>query len=118
MNITENTQSLKRNNDFRRIYRRGKHDAGAFVVVYALKNHLEYNRLGLTVSKSIGKAVIRNRTKRVLREAYRLIEYKLEKGYDFIWVARSRAAFVSPSKIASDISYTAKKLGILSRSGS
>ncbi len=85
------TVSLKENYLFRRLYRKGASSANRFLVMYCLKNKRQFNRLGLTVSIKLGKAVKRNRIKRLIKEAYRLNEYKLKTGYDIIIVARSRA---------------------------
>ena len=109
----KNTQSLKLNRDFRRLYSRGKSCVGAYVVLYAQKNKLGENRLGLTVSKSTGKAVRRNRLKRLMRESYRLIESKLGTGYDFILVARTRALGKTQEQIQNDIERAMINLGVL-----
>lgn len=105
--------SLKRNNDFRRLYSRGKSFAGGYTVVYLSKNRLGVNRLGLTVSKSIGKAVTRNRLKRLMRESMRLMEDSLPKGYDIIVVARNRAVGKKQPQIMKDIEYAMRKLGLI-----
>ena len=60
--------------------------------MYVLKNHLAENRLGLSVSKKIGKAVVRNRVRRLVRESFRLIEGEMKKGYDIIFIARQPSA--------------------------
>lgn len=86
------TVSMKENHNFRRLYYRGKSAATRYVVVYCLKNRRKYNRLGLTVSTKLGGAVVRNRIKRLLREAYRLHEAEFKIGYDLVFVARARAA--------------------------
>lgn len=83
------TYTLKQNYEFRRLYRRGKSAATKLLVVYALPNRRKTNRFGLTVSVKLGKAVKRNRCKRLLREAYRLQQDNIKVGYDFIFVARS-----------------------------
>ncbi len=62
----KNTQSLKLNRDFRRVYK-SENAVGGYTVVYARKNKYSFNRLGLTVNKSFGKAVKRNRVKRLIR---------------------------------------------------
>lgn len=108
-----NTASLKRNNDFRRLYARGMSFAGGYTVVYAAKNRLGINRIGLTVSKSTGNAVTRNRLKRLMRESLRLMKDKLPEGYDIIVVARNRAVGKSQPQIMKDIEYAMRKLGLI-----
>ena len=87
----KNTISLKENHEFRRLYHRGTSSAGRHLVLYCRKNKLGRNRLGLTVSAKLGKAVQRNRVKRLFREAYRLHENEVARGIDIVLVARSRA---------------------------
>lgn len=112
MNITENTQSLKRKSDFNRLYRRGKNAVGGYIAVYAMQNRCGYNRLGLTVGKTVGKATVRSRTKRLLRECYRYHEDKLPNSWDFILVARSRAAGKTLVQLEKDLGYALKQLDL------
>lgn len=112
--ILKNTQPIKLNRDFRRLYAKGKSAAGGFVVVYASRNKRGVNRVGFTVSKSLGNAVMRNRTKRLMRESYRLIEDKLDIGYDMIIVARNRAAGKTYSQISKDLNFALHSLEIIS----
>lgn len=109
-----NTSSLKLNRDFRKIYRRGNSFAGGYIVIYAMKNGRNDKRLGLTVGKSFGKAVKRNRIKRLMRESYRMLEPSLPDGYDFILVARNRALDKDLWQIKKDMLYALSKLGIKS----
>ncbi len=60
------------------------------LVLYYARNRLGINRLGITTSKKIGKAVARNRARRLIREAYRTFEPVAKTGWDFVFVARSR----------------------------
>jgi len=62
-------------------------------VLRALPNNLEYNRLGFSVSRKVGKAVVRNRVRRRLREALRLLP--LRHGWDIVVIARPATASLS-----------------------
>lgn len=112
----KNTQSLKLNRDFRRVYN-GENIAGGYTAVYVRRNKYAFNRLGLTAGKSFGKAVMRNRIKRLMRESYRLMEDDIRTGYDIIIVARHRAAGKTQQQIQKDIVFTLKKLGLINTAG-
>ena len=79
---------IRHNADFRIIYRRGKSISNKFLVLYVKKNNLQYNRIGISVSKKVGKSVIRSRVKRLIRESYRLRNHDFKVGYDFVIIAR------------------------------
>ena len=107
------TKSLKQNYLFRRVYQRGKSHAGRYVVVYCRKNGLACNRLGFTVGAKVGHAVVRNRIRRRLREAYRLSEPKFHMGYDIVVVARGRAAGASYQELSQGLLSAMDKLGLV-----
>ena len=104
--------SLKLNHIFRRLYHTSG-QADAFLVLYARKNRTECNRVGITVSKKLGKAHVRNRTRRRIREVYRLNEEKFRPGWDIVVVARSRAVDVPFDKLTKSYLTLAKKAGLL-----
>ena len=87
----EHTVSLKLNHVFRRLYGRGKSAVNPCLALYCRRNNLGYSRLGLTVGVKLGKAVVRNRTRRRIREAYRVNEARFVPGYDIVVVARVKA---------------------------
>lgn len=62
------------------------------MVLYYRKNRGTENHLGITVSKKVGTAVVRNRIRRLIKENYRLNEERIVQGYDLVIVARLRAA--------------------------
>ena len=104
--------SLKLNHIFRRLY----HTSGfadGFLVLYARKNRTAENRVGITVSKKLGKANVRNRVRRRLREVYRLNENRFQSGWDIVVVARSRAINAPFSKLTESYLSLAEKAGIL-----
>ena len=104
--------SLKLNHIFRRLYRTNGF-AGPYLVLYARKNRGETNRVGITVSKKLGKAHIRNRIRRRLREVYRLNEDKFQPGWDIVLVGRGKALDADFSAITKSFLSLAKKAGIL-----
>ena len=108
------TVSLKRNNDFRVIYKRGKSSVTSVLAMYARKRKNPENRIGLTVSTKVGCAVVRNRVRRRIREAYRINETKFKNGLDIVVVARVRAAKVSFCEIEKNLLSLAESLGLLS----
>ena len=95
------TQSLKKNNEFRDIYRTGKSFANKYLVMYVKENDLDKNRLGISVSKKVGNSVVRHRITRLIRESYRLSEDKIRNGLDIIVVARVGAKGKTYSEIES-----------------
>ena len=104
--------SLKLNHIFRRLYRTAG-QANGYLVLYAKPNRTGMNRVGITVSKKLGKAHIRNRVRRRLREAYRLNEEKFSPGWDIVVVARSRCITCDFRKIVDSYLSLAEKAGIL-----
>lgn len=107
------TKSLKQNHLFRRLYQKGKSSAGRCLVVYCRKNGFSYNRLGLTAGTKLGHAVVRNRIRRRIREAYRLSESSYALGYDIVIVARHRAADADFQEIQTCLLKQFEKLGLI-----
>lgn len=82
--------TLKLNKEFKRAYYKGKFTAYPALVTYMVKNNLNINRVGITVSSKIGNAVVRNRCRRIITAAYRQIvkEKIIPPGMDIVFVAR------------------------------
>ena len=83
-------EKLKKNSQFSEVYKKGKSNATRLVVLYRLENGLGVNRVGYSVSKKVGNAVVRNRAKRLIKEAYRLNSSEIKVGYDLVFIARVR----------------------------
>jgi ribonuclease P protein component len=81
---------LSRSRDFDAVYRRGRSVSTRFLVLYwfARDEDADEPRLGIAVPKSTGGAVVRNRTKRQLREAWRALLEQVPRGRDYVLVAR------------------------------
>ena len=106
------SSSLKLNHIFRRLYSTSG-QANSYLVLYARKNRTGTNRVGITVSKKLGKAHIRNRVRRRLREVYRLNEDKFQPGWDIVVVARHRCVEAKFSDLCAGYLNLARKAGIL-----
>ena len=109
----EFSTSLKLNHIFRRLYATSG-QANTYLVRYARRNRSKENRVGLTCGKKLGHAVVRNRTRRRLREIYRLNEHRFARGYDIVVVARSAAVDADFAVLERAYLNLAKKAGILS----
>ena len=79
---------LRGSNDFQKVYRKGKRYDGVLITAFVLPNKLPHNRFGITASrKAIGHAVARNRARRLLKETFRLKQYRLDdlrEKYDWV----------------------------------
>ena len=106
------SSSLKLNHIFQRLYR-SHGQANGLLVLYARPNRTGKNRVGITVSKKLGKAHTRNRIRRRLREVYRLNEEQFLAGWDIVVVARSAAIHADFQKLTQSYLALAAKAGIL-----
>ena len=104
--------ALKLNHIFRRLYSSSGH-GNSYLVLYARRNRSATNRVGVTVSKKLGCAVVRNRVRRRLREIYRLHEDRFSPGWDIVVVARSRCVSAPFDKLTEAYLSLAQKAGIL-----
>lgn len=110
---------LKKNFEFKIVYRRGKSVANELLVMYMLKNKRNkdkennpYNRLGVSVSKKVGNSVVRSRSKRLISESFRLNYDYILKGYDFIFIARNSIVDKSYFDVEKAMMNLIKKAGL------
>ena len=110
------TVSLRDNYMFQRLYRSKKSSVTPWVAVYFKRNGMDVNRLGITASKKIGGAVQRNRARRIIKEAYRLTEPRLKKGFDIVIVARKKALYGKMWDIHKSLEHVFESLSLFSES--
>lgn len=111
------SETMKKNYEFRRLYSKGKSAATPVLVVYCRKTNRTCNRVGITVTNKVGKAVHRNRVRRRIREIYRLNECRLLRGLDLVIVARVRSRYVSYQELERAFLAACKRLNILMKEG-
>ncbi len=94
---------LKNKKDFRNLYQRGKSYAYPLFVLYRRVNKEEVCRIGFSISKKVGCAVVRNRLKRQFREAVRRQISEFVSGYDYVFIIRKQAVGVIFAEICNQM---------------
>ena len=107
---------LRKNSQFRYIYNRGKSCYGEFLkLVYVKSGPPESLKVGFSVSKKVGNSVVRNRTKRLMRESCRLLLPHIQTGYMLIFVPKPQAAALDFYQIMDAESFLLAKAGLLKK---
>lgn len=109
------TKMLIKNYQFRNLFLKGKYYSGEYIESFIKTNNLNYNLLGIAIGVKLGKAVKRNKIKRLIRENYRLIEKDLKTGYSiiFLWKKKKNISYANFENIEKDIKYILNKAKIL-----
>ncbi|WNQ11504.1 ribonuclease P protein component [Paenibacillus aurantius] len=110
---------LAKKEDFQKVYRYGKSMANRqFVLYYMARPQIEAFRLGVSVSKKLGNAVVRNRLRRMMKEIIRLNKDRIPSGFDFILIARKPAADIDYSEMEKNVLHVLKKATMLTAKSS
>lgn len=113
--IMKFSESLKKNEQFREVYKKGNSYANKYLVVYILENNQNKNFLGISVSKKVGNSVVRHHLARLIRESYRLHENMFNSGLNIVVIARNSAASVSYHEIESALLHLFRLHGIINK---
>ncbi|MBQ9552452.1 MAG: ribonuclease P protein component [Clostridia bacterium] len=111
--MADKITTLNRNTDFRRTYGRGKVFTNPALVSYVTKNRAGICRIGITTSKKIGNAVERNRSRRVIRAAYRAAAPQVQGGWDIVFVARSKTKTLKSTQLEPILLKHLKQAGVI-----
>ena len=105
---------LRNRADFGRVYRYGKSFANRQLVVYwSNRPEVERFRLGISVSKKMGNAVVRNRMRRLIKEIVRLNMDKLQSKVDIIFIVRKGAVDMSYGDLEKSVLHALRKAGLI-----
>ena len=105
--------TLRKQSDFARVYKQGKSKGSRFAVILYRRNGLKYTRTAFVASKKVGNSVQRNRSRRLMRAAYRAVEPNVKKGYDIIFVARAAINGCKEPEVERQLKKTLEGAGIL-----
>lgn len=105
---------IKKNEEFRYVYKNGKSYANKYLVMYIADNGKDNNRIGISVSKKVGNSVVRHRITRLIREIYRLNNHRIMQKKDIVVVARVSAKDADYSKLESAYLHLCKIHNIIS----
>lgn len=110
--MSQKIEAIK-NKEFVRVYQNGNSKANRYLIMYVMKNDLDHNKIGISVSKKVGNSVVRHRIKRLVKESYRLNSNLIGSGYDIAVIARNTAKDRSYKEIESALLHLAKLHKIL-----
>lgn len=106
---------INKNREFLRVYSKGKALVHPHVVVYLLKNRLGYTRVGYTATKKVGKAVKRNRARRVMRAALCQVLPRDVGPWDIILVARAQTPGLKSTQLEKTLTKLFTRSGLLEK---
>ena len=105
--------TLRKQSDFSRVYKQGKSRGSRFAVILYRRNGLKFTRTAFVASKKVGNSVQRNRSRRLMRAAYRAVEPNVKSGYDIIFVARAAINGCREPEVQRQLKKTLEGAGIL-----
>ncbi|KIL39628.1 ribonuclease P [Gordoniibacillus kamchatkensis] len=112
----EKQYRLARREDFNKIYRYGKSAANhQFVLYYYPQTELGHFRLGISASKKIGNAVVRNSVRRRLKEIVRMNADRFPGNFDYIVIVRKPAADMEYAELEKSLLHVFRKAGLLGK---
>lgn len=107
-------EMIKMERHFSYVYKKGKSFANKKLVIYYIRNNENKLKIGISISKKVGKAVVRNRLRRLIKENIRL-NGNIKTGYSIIFLARVGSDDLDYHTMSSSINHVLKKCNLLNR---
>ena len=104
---------LRSNMEFKKVYSGGKSYWNRNLVLYVKKNDLKYSRIGYSITKKIGNAVVRNKIRRRMKEINRLNFNRIKGNYDLIFIPKKNIVDISYIELESAVIHILKIAGLL-----
>ena len=105
--------TLRKQSEFARVYKQGKSKGSRFAVILYRRNGLKFTRTAFVSSKKVGNSVERNRSRRLMKAAYRAFEPGIKSGYDIVFVARAAIKGCKEPEVERQLKKTLESAGIL-----
>lgn len=108
--------TLRKQSDFARVYKQGKSKGSRSAVILYRRNGLKFTRTAFVSSKKVGNSVERNRSRRLMRAAYKAFEPSVKKGYDIVFVARAAINGCKEPEVEKQLRRSLESAGLLTDS--
>ena len=109
----KSTVSINKNHEFAHVYKKGKYYIGKYIILHIVKGFPDSNRLGVTASRKVGKSVVRNRMRRLVKENYRFYEPYIFLGLRLVFVIRGVTSLPTYQDVNREMKSLFKRAGVL-----
>jgi ribonuclease P protein component len=108
---------LRTNEDFKKVYKKGKNYWNRNLTLYVKKNGLKNSRIGFSVTKKVGNSVVRNKVRRRMKEICRLNFDNIKEGYDIIFIPKKNVVNITYLELESAMLHLFVKGNLLKNQG-
>jgi ribonuclease P protein component len=84
----EKNERLRLRNDFKKLFDSKSRAVNSYFVLVFRENNLGYSRIAVSIKRKFGKAILRNKLRRQIKEIYRTNKSEFPQGYDFLFIPR------------------------------
>lgn len=105
--------AVKKNGDFKKVIKNGHYAVARHISVYIMLNGKDHNRIGIIIKKKLGKSVIRNYIRRVIKQNYRELENDIKYGFDIVIIGRVSESVPTYGDMRKEMEYAFRRLHII-----